>query len=87
MNLEELQAENERLRLDLESCRQRELEGLRLRLVAAEEAAAHYRQEAERNAAVDRQIDAEYRKQVSELQERLRTAERMASVRPPRPTA
>lgn len=59
------------LREQIEVYRQRELTDLRERLAKADEAADHYRAEAERNAALGRQIATEYQSQVTELKAKI----------------
>lgn len=89
MTADELQAENELLRAELEGFRQRELEGLRSQLAEAKDLVAHYRAEAERNATIGRTIHAESQAEISRLRERLATLEQANYVtsRPARPTA
>ena len=82
----DLVAENEKLRAILDECRQRELDDLRQRLADATESARHYREEAQRNADLGRQIAADYERQVRDLQSRNQILEQArANVRPNRP--
>lgn len=71
MTEESLQAENERLRAEVESYRQRELADLRSQLAAAREAAEHYRSEAHRNSELARQIDALANSEIARLKSQL----------------
>lgn len=66
-----LLAENESLRRQVESYREKEIADLRQRLNEAETRAAHFKAEAERLASVGRQIAAEYQQQVADLKNRL----------------
>ena len=68
---EDLQAEVERLRAEVESHRQRELAELRSALAIAREESAAYRQEAYRNAEAGRQIAHGYQQQITELTTKL----------------
>ena len=77
MTQEDLQAEVERLRAELEAYRRRDNETLRTQLAEAMLAAQHYRQEAERNAAVGREIAADAEKRIYELRSQLDTARAM----------
>ncbi len=63
----ELQSEVEKLRGELEAHRQRELAELRSALASASAAAAHYRQEAERNADLGRKIHQQAETTIAEL--------------------
>lgn len=82
-----LQAENERLREQLEAYRLRELEALREELAEAKAQAAHYRSEAERNAALGHEIAREAEAERGRLMERINALERTSSVvRPERPS-
>lgn len=71
MSDEALHAEVNRLRAEVESFRERELAELRSALAASRMEAAHYRNEAERNAAIGRQIAAEYQAQIADLRGQL----------------
>lgn len=53
---QQLQAENERLRSEIENHKERELGTLRSQLAAALAERDHYKAEAERNAQIGRQI-------------------------------
>jgi hypothetical protein len=68
---EDLQAEVERLRAEVESHRQRELAELKSALAIAREEAANYRQEAYRNAETGRQIAIGYQQQIADLTTKL----------------
>jgi len=86
--LERVKAENAELRQQVEKFRQRELSGLNQQLAEARHDVAHYKSEAERNASIGRQIDAEYRGRIRKLEARLQAAERInVNVRQSRPTA
>lgn len=69
----DLQAENDRLRAEVEAYRQRELSDLRSALASAREAADHYRGEALRNAELGRQIDLTHREEIDRLRRELET--------------
>ena len=64
-------AELERLKAELESYRQRELAELRSALAEAKQLVSFYRQEAERNAMLGRQIASEYQTQLAALRAEL----------------
>ena len=68
---ETLEAEVVRLRAEVEAYRERELDSLRTRAATAEQAAEHYRTEANRNADIGRQIAAEAQQQLADLRGRL----------------
>ncbi len=63
--------EVERLRAQLEEHRQRELADLRSALADARSAASHYRQEAERNAEIGRQIHSKAQETIIDLRSQL----------------
>jgi len=77
MTNDEIRAENESLRQQLELYRQRELVDLRQQLAEAKEAADHFRKEAQRNADIGRQVASEYQQQVTELRSKLSTLEQV----------
>ena len=81
MTTENLQAENERLRLLVEEYRQRELSELRQALADARAEAAHYRAECDRNANIGRQIHAESQATIFELRSKLESAQRIPNAR------
>ena len=68
---ESLEQEVERLRQEVESYRQREMDELRQRLVQAQTEAAHYRAEAQRNADIGRQIAAQAESEIKTLKAQL----------------
>jgi predicted ATPase len=68
---ESLESENQRLRDQVEAYRQQELTDLRSRLAEAERARDHYRQEAQRNADVGRQIAAQAEQEIQSLRAQL----------------
>ena len=76
-----LQAENEKLRQQLEEYRQRELADLREQLAEAKRAVEHYRAEAQRNADLGRQIAAESQGEIARLKERISVLEETRNVR------
>ena len=78
----DLAAENEALRLELEGLRQRELSELREQLALAKDQAAHFRAEAERNAALGRRIHSEGQAEI----QRLRAAMESTPIQNGRPT-
>lgn len=63
--------ELERLRQEVESYRQRELEQLQARLAEAERQRDHYRAEAQRNADLGRQIHTESQAEIQSLRSQL----------------
>jgi hypothetical protein len=75
--------ENSKLRELLEQHRERELAELRQRTLDAEAKVEHYRNEAQRNADLGRQIAAEYERKIVELQAKVDSYERTATARPP----
>jgi len=85
VDAQQLQAENDALRQELEANRQRELTDLRQQLTEAKADAAHYRAEAERNANLGRQIHAEGQAEITRLRERIQLLENVPNVRPARP--
>lgn len=74
LTTEELQAEVDRLRGEVEAHRLRELAELRSQLAEAKYAIQHYREEAERNAGIGREISAEAQAQIAKLRAELDTA-------------
>jgi len=68
---DELKAEVERLRAEVEGYRTRELEQLRAQLAQALADLEHYRAEAQRNADVGRAIYAESQAEIMRLQQKL----------------
>lgn len=75
--------ENTKLRELLEQHRERELTELRERTLAAEAKVEHYRNEAQRNADLGRQIAAEFERKIVELEAKVESYERTATARPP----
>lgn len=73
--------ENSKLRALLEQHRERELADLRQRTLEAEAKVEHYRNEAQRNADIGRQIAAEYERKIMELKAKVEAYER-TSTRP-----
>ena len=78
---EELQAEVETLRHQVEQHRLSELSALRESLAEARADAAHFRQEAQRNADVGRQIAVEAQQELARLRERVQTLEQLPNAR------
>lgn len=74
--------ENTKLRALLEQHRERELADLRQRTLEAEAKVEHYRNEAQRNADIGRQIASEYEKKIMELKAKVEAYERTATARP-----
>lgn len=70
-----------RLRAEVESYRQRELEELRTQLAAAREAADHYKQEAYQVLANFRELDAEDRAKFARLESKIATLQQLLSGR------
>ena len=68
---EELQAEVERLRAEVENYRQRELAEVRSQLADAIRERNHYQQEAHRNADLGRQIYSEQQAEITRLRAEL----------------
>lgn len=64
-----------RLRNEVEAYRQKELADLRQRVLEAEHARDHYRQEAQRNADAAREINATLTGKITELQTKLQAHE------------
>lgn len=85
--LEELQAEVSRLRDEVEAHRLRELADLRTQLAEAKYAVQHYREEAERNAAIGREISNEATQQIARLRAELDSARQAAYGQRGRPVA
>lgn len=82
-NIKIVLEENSRLRALLEQHRERELADLRQRTLEAEAKVEHYRNEAQRNADIGRQIAAEYERKIMELKAKVEAYERAATaVRP-----
>lgn len=73
---DDLQAEVERLRAQVEDYRQRELDDLRRQLAAALSDVDHYRTEAQRNAQLGREIAAEAERERAEMLSKLRAYEK-----------
>lgn len=80
-NIKVVLEENSRLRALLEQHREREMADLRQRTLEAEAKVEHYRNEAQRNADIGRQIAAEYEKKIMELKSKVEAYER-TSTRP-----
>lgn len=74
---EDIQQEVERLRNEVESYRQRELDGLRASLAAALAERDHYKTEAYRNASVGQQISAELQAEIARLRSQMDTKEQV----------
>lgn len=89
MSEDELKAEVERLRNEVETYRQRELDELKTQLVAAREAAEHYRNEALQNAENVHKVNALAEETISRLRGQLEAAERtkLQSIRSNHPRA
>ena len=68
--------ENQKLRSLLEEHRQREMSDLRQRLSESQAKEEHYRNEAQRNADIGRQLAAEYERKLSELKVKVEAYER-----------
>lgn len=83
--VEDLKAEIQSLRAEVEAYRQRELEELRQRLATAEADVQHYRAEAQRNAQLGHQIHIESRQEVERLRSQLEAKERLTNGRPAAP--
>lgn len=80
----EAQAEIDRLRAEVESYRQREIEQLQAQLAAARQDAAHYRAEAQRISALAQTRDSEQEAEITRLRgqiESTRIAQRAAPIR------
>lgn len=71
MSSDPLQDEVDRLRSEVASYRQREMEEIHASLARARADADHYRSEAHRNAELGRKIAMEYQKQITELRAEL----------------
>ena len=78
---EQLQAENEELRQQVEAYRQSELVALREQLAEARAQATHYHAEAERNAEIGRQIHREAEAELAHLKARLQALEQLPNAR------
>lgn len=74
--LDSLIEENQKLRSMLEEQRQRELADLRERLIQSEAKCEHYRNEAQRNADIGKQLASEYEKKITELRAKVEAYER-----------
>ena len=74
--------DNSRLRSLLEQHRERELADLRQRTLEAEAKVEHYRNEAQRNADIGRQIASEFERKIAELKAKIEAYERSATARP-----
>lgn len=77
MSVESLQAEVDRLRAEVDSFKQRELASLRAALTAAQEEAAHYRAEAQRNAELGREIHATAQEEIARLRSQIEVKEQV----------
>ena len=75
--------ENAKLRALLEEHREREINELRERTLAAEAKVEHYRNEAQRNADLGRKIAADYQQKIVELESKIQVYEQTATARPP----
>ncbi len=78
---EQLQAEVEILRQQVEVYRQSELDTLREQLAEAKASSAHYKGEAERNAEVGRQIHREAEAERTRLLVRVQALEQLPNAR------
>lgn len=78
MNDDDLQ-ELRQLRKEVEAYRERERADLIQRAAQSQAAADHYRQEAQRNADIGRQIAAEYERKIVELKAKVEFYERHES--------
>lgn len=83
MSESELQAENEKLRAENESFRQREMADLRAALAAAQEAAQHYRAEAQRAVENFHKLDAMDKEKIARLEAELSAVRQMQTRRKP----
>lgn len=77
MSDEELRAENQQLRAEVEAYKRRELEQLKAQLADALAAAESYRQQAYQNAENVRQVNAMAEETISRLKSQLEASERM----------
>lgn len=73
----DLEQENEELRHQLESYRQREISELQERLSVAVAEADHFRSEAHRNAELGRQIASEAQATIADLRAKLSVYEKL----------
>lgn len=80
-SLENLRAENEQLRNQIEDYRRRELESLRAQLQVALSDVEHFRAEAARNAEVGRQIHRECQEEIRRLRDRISVMEQASGKR------
>ncbi len=80
-DIEAVQAENKKLRQEVEAYRLRELETLKTQLAEAQAEAAHYRSEAQRNADLGHKIHDGQQAEIDRLQTKLLTAERLPNAR------
>lgn len=85
--LETLQAECDHLRNEVEQHRLRELAELREQLAQARADVLHFRQEAERNAALGRQIHTEAQAEIARLRTRIQSLEAIPNARESRSNA
>jgi len=83
--VERLQAENAQLRQQLDDHRLRELKELRQQLAEARADVTHYRNEAQRNADLGRQIAAEAQAEFTRLRERVQALEKLPNARLAKP--
>ncbi len=81
-DVDRLQAENEELRQQIDSHRQREVAELRQQLAEARAEVVHYRSEAFRNVEVGRQLHAEAQGEITRLKNRVQVLEGMSNARP-----
>jgi hypothetical protein len=77
MSTTDLQAEVERLRTEVESYKQRELADLRAALASALSDVAHYRNEAQRNADIGREIHATAQEEIARLRSQIEVKEQV----------
>ncbi len=80
-NSEQLAAENQLLRDEVEAYRRRELADLREQLALATANVDHYRAEAQRNADLGRQIHTEAQVQIEKLKSRIQALEVLPNAR------
>lgn len=81
--LDSLSEENRKLRDRIEEGRQREMTDLRQRLIESDAKVEHFRNEAQRNADIGRQVAAEYERKLTELKGKVEAYER-TNARPTR---
>lgn len=80
-DMEQLKAENKKLREQLEGWRQREFDSLKEQLALAKADVAHFRSEAHRNADVGRRIHTEGQVEINRLREHINALERIPNAR------